>query len=694
MTLDLSEICRRATVPVENHVWQSTLFSLVIASLTILLRNNAARYRFAVWFVASAKFLIPFWLLTHLGSLAKLHASTRAPGNLIAVVQFASTPFGRPANYQLVQPDRWGQLLSNLPMFIGIAWATGAMVVSLMWGFRWLEVWRLKNRAKPMPQGAETSALRSLIRLVNTGDVQVYLSRGRLEPGVFGVFRPALLWPEKMSAELSNSELNAILAHELWHVRRHDNLLAAVQMIVEALFWFHPLVWWFGSRQLEERERACDEGVLGLGGAPAAYAEGILKTCKFCVEAPLPCVAGVNGANLKKRITRIMNQKRITTLSRTKKFVFSSLAVASIIGPFLVGMASSRASAQANAAATSSGALHITTLRPNVTGSPVTGIQHTASGTSISNTTVRNLIEMAYGMKTYQLTGGPAWINQDRFDITYRGGEPTGNSQGLVSNATLKEILAEQFHLVLRQDTKPGSVFALVVGDGGAKLVAGTPRNAPGTDEPLLSMRVLEKDGQGEISIMGGPGGLAESLSSQVGRPVVDKTGLTGIYNINFHWVTASASADTISSDLQQQLGLALVPQEGLVESSVIVSIAKPDEISMLQPVPVGVTFDILSDTKGAQLDSYLGKLAPELQRTFLRNVAPVGAAALTREQVSLVLTVDSQGQLSTLRLAPGTEESPVARAAWAAVRDTKFAPLPISLDGSTLSLRVHIGAV
>ena len=464
-------------------------------------------------------------------------------------------------------------------------------------------------------------------------------------------------------------------------------------MFVEALFWFHPLVWWFGSRQLEERERACDEGVLGLGGAPVAYAEGILKTCKFCVEAPLPCVAGVNGANLKKRITRIMNPQDITILSRTKKLVLSTLAVTAISAPILMGMASRAAEAQANAAVTSSRALQITSLRPNVTGSPMTRIQHTADGTSISNTTVRNLIEMAYGMKSYQLTGGPAWINQDRFDIAYTGGEPAGNSQSLVSPAAFKEILAERFHLVLRQETKPGPIYALVVGEGGAKLVTGTPQNAPGTDEPLLSMRVMEKDGRGEIAITGGPGGLAESLSSQVGRPIADKTGLTGIYSINFHWVSASASADTISSDLQQQLGLALVPQEGLVESSVIDSITSPDGISMNQPVPPGVTFDILNDTKGTQLNSYIGSLAPELQQSFISNMTVFGAEAPTHEQVSLLLTVDSEGRLSALRLSPGTRETAVAKAAWAAVRDTKFAPLPIILAGSVLSLRVHIGA-
>lgn len=71
-------------------------------------------------------------------------------------------------------------------------------------------------------------------------------------------------------------------------------------MIVEATFWFHPLVWWIGARLVEERERACDEEVLSVGGEPHDYAEGILNVCKLYVESPLVCVSGITGSNLKK----------------------------------------------------------------------------------------------------------------------------------------------------------------------------------------------------------------------------------------------------------------------------------------------------------------------------------------------------------------------------------------------------------
>src|SRR5580704_13847301 len=134
-------------------------------------------------------------------------------------------------------------------------------------------------------------------------------SPARFEPGIFGVFRPILLVPEGITDRLPPEQWRAIVAHELCHVRRRDNLTAAIHMAVEAIFWFHPLVWWIGKRLVDERERACDEAVLLASGDPESYAEGILNVCKFYLESPLLCVSGVTGSNLKNRIRAIMTQR-------------------------------------------------------------------------------------------------------------------------------------------------------------------------------------------------------------------------------------------------------------------------------------------------------------------------------------------------------------------------------------------------
>ncbi len=133
--------------------------------------------------------------------------------------------------------------------------------------------------------------------------------------------------------------MKAILAHELCHVRRRDNLLALIHMIVETIFWFHPLVWWIGARLIEERECACDEDVVSRGNAPDLYAEAIVKVCKWSTESPLTCVAGVTGGNLKRRIEQIMNARDVPGLSLAKKAALTIAGAAVLVAPVLVGIA-------------------------------------------------------------------------------------------------------------------------------------------------------------------------------------------------------------------------------------------------------------------------------------------------------------------------------------------------------------------
>jgi hypothetical protein len=105
------------------------------------------------------------------------------------------------------------------------------------------------------------------------------------------------------------------------------------------------------------------------------------------------------------------------------------------------------------------------------------------------------------------------------------------------------------------------------------------------------------------------------------------------------------------------------------------------------------VTFDILIDTKGTQLSSYLRTFAPGLQQSFLKSLADGDAQSSGPQQVDLLLTIAPNGKLSALRLGSGTKDSPITKAAWEAVKNTQYTPLPSSLGGSDLKLRVHFVA-
>ena len=188
-----------------------------------------------------------------------------------------------------------------------------------------------------------------------------------LEPGVFGIVQPVLILPEGITSRLTESQLNAILAHEMCHVRRRDNLTFAMHMMVETLFWFHPLVWWIRMQLIEERERACDEAVLQSGSEAEVYAEGILNVCKFYVESPLACASGVTGSDLKKRIVRIMTERLGDNLGSGRKLLLASIALAAVLGPVVFGLvkipqASAQEQQSANAPRLS---FEVATVKPN-----------------------------------------------------------------------------------------------------------------------------------------------------------------------------------------------------------------------------------------------------------------------------------------------------------------------------------------
>ena len=320
-----------------DHLWQSTLFAALAAALTLLFRRNGANVRYGLWFAASVKFLIPLSLLFALGralgpQVATFHGSLA----LVTLVEKVGAPLSYVVESPIAAPPLSGvsSLAAVLPEIAATLWVAGGLAVLIFWLSRWARVQRLARDARSLPIPAP---------------IPVKASSTSVEPGVIGVFRPVLVLPEGLAERLSEEEIRAVMAHELCHVRRRDNLTAAVHMVVEAIFWFFPLVWWVAARMILEREHACDESVLAGGNDPGTYAESILKVCKFYLHAPIACMAGVSGADLKKRVEVIMNARKVFQLGLLQKGVLALAAGAALIAPLAFGFLSiQRASAAGN----------------------------------------------------------------------------------------------------------------------------------------------------------------------------------------------------------------------------------------------------------------------------------------------------------------------------------------------------------
>lgn len=305
-----------------DHLWQSTAVLAVIGLLTMLFRSNGARVRHALWTGASTKFLLPFAGLLALGRYAsRLLPSRPAAPPVLETLHNAVQPFSRETSFG--SPAAVPSQSHLLIAVVALIWAVGVVAVCGIWLVRWRK-------------------LRSILRAARASDIAapttVMLSSTLLEPGLIGIVRPVLVLPEGIATVLSAAELQSVLAHEACHLRRRDNLTAALHMVVEALFWFWPPVWWLGARLIAERERACDEAVVAAGSDPQVYAESILKVCKLSISSPLACAAGVSGADLKQRVEEIMRNTVIARLNIPKKALLAFCAAAAVALPLALGL--------------------------------------------------------------------------------------------------------------------------------------------------------------------------------------------------------------------------------------------------------------------------------------------------------------------------------------------------------------------
>jgi len=553
-----------------NHLWQSTVFAIAAGVLTLAFRKNRAKVRYWLWLSASLKFFVPFALLMSMGN--HLQWTSGAHHVAAPAISYTMEQISEPFPAGLAAPASHG----------GVDWVPLALLGVWLCGFASMALVRLRDWLRIR------AALRAGTPLDIAQPVEARLSPGLLEPGVVGLLRPILLLPEGIVERLTASQLETLLAHELCHVERRDNLTAALHIVVEAVFWFHPLVWWIGARLVEERELACDEEVMSLGCEPRDYADAILSVCKLYVESPLVCVPGVSGANLRRRIEAILTNRVGQGLTGAKKLLLARAGAAALAGPVAIGIGHVPAMrAQATAVApqqqgtplqfdAASIKPHSNALRGGRNGGtggnpPIAvrgggALRYTPGSVTSSpaGVTARKIILEAFHLTQYQLSGGPAWLDSDRFDLEAKD---DGGNEGQLRQM-LQSLLAERFQLVVHRDVKEMPVYALVVGKNGTKLrewKEGDPIPEFGSGGHANNFRDKGTMRHFADFLSNGPA---------AGRPVLDKTFLPGVYVIYVEW----DEGEEFLPVMQEKLGLKLESQKARMDVFVIDSIQKPSE--------------------------------------------------------------------------------------------------------------------
>jgi beta-lactamase regulating signal transducer with metallopeptidase domain len=306
-----------ALAAIVTHVWESTLFALAVAAMTLVFRREYASLRHWLWFSASLKFFVPFSLLFAAGRALAWPAWSPPISNAVARIDAAFRPVWPASAWGAAAPSTgsvWTAIAAG-------AWAIGFVAVT---SFR-LSAWRRARAVLRRSQPVATAGLWS-------AGADVRSASDLLEPCVIGFLHPVILLPDGIDRELTVGQLRAVVSHEACHVQRRDNLTAWMHMLVEAAYWWNPAVWWIGGRLVYERERACDQSVLRYGHEARAYMEGIVAVCRRYVDAAIPAV-GVGGSSISKRVEAILRHDVGRAANGWKKVLLATVASGVLLIP-------------------------------------------------------------------------------------------------------------------------------------------------------------------------------------------------------------------------------------------------------------------------------------------------------------------------------------------------------------------------
>lgn len=448
-------------------------------------------------------------------------------------------------------------------------------------------------------------------------------------PTVIGWLRPIVFLPVAAMAGLSPRQVEAILAHELTHIRRHDFLVNLLQTCAETVLFYHPAVWWMSSRIRAEREHCCDDVAVSVCGDATEYAAALTELASWSLAHPPLAMAATRGPLLS-RVRRLLHVPESSRrLSRTTLAV--AVVITTVVGVLTVGAivkAQPLAGNDGHFGPPQVNRILGFDLFPAPVRLPIDdpfGVR--GWGVTVGNGptltmmgfSARGVIREAYGLKNIPIVHAPLWMDNETFDISVPA--ELALSDGLTDpeqvQSALREYLESQLGLTTHRETRRFPAYAMVLAnaDGhlgrslqpstidcfeggpevraniGAALKGGmqATRRFCGIDNNLFGLsgaRVTMAELAGEFHRQQSP------LSP--GREIVDETGLTGAYDfeLRFGFLPLAAIGNahykvgrllepfglrSVFTALPEQLGLKLVDTEASHEVLVIDRINRPN---------------------------------------------------------------------------------------------------------------------
>jgi bla regulator protein blaR1 len=288
-----------------HAVWQGIAIAALVGTILFLLRHKSSQSRYAVGIagllaqvLASAgTFLVYFQTTPASSTLARSLVSSRAFVPQAAVYQATNLPWHTQALWFLQ---------THLDSIV-VCWLVGASVLLVRLVGSWVYVQQLKSEGISLTEPHLQTVFGRIVKSLNIAKtVQLFESVRVSVPMVVGFIKPVVLLPVGLATGLTTKQIEAILAHELAHVKRYDYLINLLQSVVEVVYFFHPALWWLSARVRTEREHCCDDVAVQVCGSKIALAQALAEVAAYR-QTPALAMAFASSKNVTlQRVKRVL----------------------------------------------------------------------------------------------------------------------------------------------------------------------------------------------------------------------------------------------------------------------------------------------------------------------------------------------------------------------------------------------------
>ncbi|HZI73051.1 MAG TPA: M56 family metallopeptidase, partial [Gemmatimonadales bacterium] len=317
----------------------------------------------------------------------------------------------------------------------------------------WIRAVRLRSRfVRPASAEWQQAFDRLKTRIRVSLPVRLVVSSLVQAPAVVGWLRPVVLMPVGALTGLPLDHIEALLLHELAHIRRHDYLVNVLQSMVETLLFYHPAVWWISGHIRTERELCCDDAAVSVTGDVLTYARA-LAGLESARPTNLNPVMAASGGSLAHRIARLLGQSRPVPRTLAGPAIVTVAMLLAVTALAVFGQPVARPKFEAASIKTSE-ETNFRMVRP-------------LPGRLTADATVRLLVQNAYTVQPFQVVGGPAWIDAEQYEIEAKADGSANRAQMFLM---LQSLLEDRFQLKTHRETRELPVYALVPARSGPKL--------------------------------------------------------------------------------------------------------------------------------------------------------------------------------------------------------------------------------